>query len=210
VKGVTAVGFPAVLGLDEPEMVQNELSDRLGVPVFEIPTLPPSVPGTRLFNRLRRHLLDNGVRLQIGHPVVRGIIEQGQVRGVEVAAAGKPTRFYADAVILATGGLYGGGLLSDDRGRVWEPVFDLPVDANPDRATWFADSMLAVSGHTVGRFGVRVNAAMQPIGNDGAPIARSLYVAGHILAQPGTIPTAAFHEGMALATAYKAVASALQ
>jgi len=208
--GVSAVGFPGVLGLDEPGSVQKDLSDRLGMPVFEVPTLPPSVPGTRLFNRLRRYLLDNGVRLQIGHPVMSAVIEDGQVRGVEVDAAGKPARFYADKLILATGGLYGGGLLSDDRGRIWEPVFDLPVESNGDRATWFAETMLAPGGHPVARFGVRVDGWMHPIGRDGAPTARGLYAAGHILAQPGTTPTAAFYEGMALATAYKAVASALQ
>lgn len=208
--GASAVGFPAVLGLDAPDVVQKELSERLGVPVFEVPTLPPSVPGVRLFNRLRRHLLDNGARLQVGHPVAHGTIENGQVRGVEVDAAGKPARFNADRVILATGGLYGGGLLSDDRGRIWEPVFDLPVDANSDRTSWFADTMLAASGHPVERFGIRVNASMQPVGRDGEPIARGLYAAGHSLAQPGTTPTAAFYEGMALASAYRAVSSALQ
>ncbi|MHB8626565.1 MAG: anaerobic glycerol-3-phosphate dehydrogenase subunit B [Aggregatilineales bacterium] len=208
--GAAAVGFPAVLGLDDPNTAQQALSDQLGVPVFEMPTLPPSTPGVRLFDRLRRHLLDKGVRLQIGHPVTRGIIENGQALGAEVAAAGKPARFYADTVILATGGLYGGGLLSDDRGRIWEPVFDLPVQAPTDRAKWFADTMLAPGGHPVARFGVRVNDRMQPIGADDQPIARGLYAAGHILAQPGTTPPAIFYEGMALATVYKAVASALK
>ena len=31
----------------------RDLQDRLGVPVFEIPTLPPSVPGMRLFNAFK-------------------------------------------------------------------------------------------------------------------------------------------------------------
>ncbi len=207
--GATAVGFPAVLGLDDPLTAQRDLSERLGVPVFEMPTLPPSTPGVRLFNKLRRYFLDRGVRMQIGHPVVRGLIQDGRVTGVEVAAAGKPQRFIAGAVILATGGLYGGGLFSDDRGRIWESLFDLPIAASTERESWFNRQMLASEGHPVHRFGVRVNAAMQPIRGDGSPIAAGLYAAGHILAQPGTTPTAAISEGVALATSYKAVNAAL-
>ncbi len=208
--GAAAVGFPAVLGLDESAAALQDLSERLGVHAFEIPTLPPSVPGTRWFNHMRRYLLDKGVRLQIGHPVTRGIVENGRVRGVEVAAAGKPARFFADRVILATGGLYGGGLISDDRGRITESVFDLPVQADSDRAKWFAETMLAPGGHPVARFGIRVNDHMQPIDKEGQTLVEGLYAVGHSLAQPGTTPPMAFHEGMALATAYKAVASALK
>lgn len=203
-----AVAFPAVLGLENSIEAHADLQNRLGVPVFEVPTLPSSVPGTRLFNKLRRYLLDRGVRFQIGHPVTRGIIEQGRVVGVEVAAAGKPAQFRSNAVILATGGLYGGGLFSDDRGRIWEPLFDLPVKANPERETWFEKELLAPGGHAVHRFGVSTDARMNAIGADGT--IKGLYVAGHLLAQPGTTPTAHFAEGVSLATAYKAVESALE
>lgn len=50
--GVAMVGFPAILGF-LPE-TRAKLADMLGVPLFEIPTLPPSVPGTRLFRALKR------------------------------------------------------------------------------------------------------------------------------------------------------------
>jgi glycerol-3-phosphate dehydrogenase subunit B len=203
-----AVAFPAVLGFDDPIAAQNDLQDQLGVPVFEVPTLPPSVPGARLFQKLRRYLLDHRVRIQIGHPVTRGMIEQGRVVGVEVAAAGKPAQFRAHSVILATGGLYGGGLISDDRGHIFEPIFDLPVNANPERETWFGPELLVREGHAVHRFGVQSNTKLQAIGRDG--VIERLYLAGHLLAQPGTTPTAHFAEGVSLATAYKAVESALE
>jgi glycerol-3-phosphate dehydrogenase subunit B len=204
-----AVAFPAVLGLEDPIEAHADLQDRLGLPVFEIPTLPPSVPGTRLFNRFRRYVLDKGARLQIGHPVVRGLIENGEVIGVEVAAAGRPQRFLAGRVIMATGGLYGGGLFSDDRGRIWEPIFGLPVQASPARESWFAPQMLAAEGHPVHRFGIRVNAQMQPLDTAGGPIARNLTAIGHLLAQPGLTPTAAYAEGISLATAARAVQGSL-
>ncbi|PJF36895.1 MAG: hypothetical protein CUN49_03070 [Candidatus Thermofonsia Clade 1 bacterium] len=209
--GATAVAFPAVLGLEQHAQVLQTLQERLGVPVFELPTLPPSVPGTRLYNKLRRYLLDRRVRLQIGHPVRRGVIEGGRVLGVEVAAAGKPQFFGAKAVILATGNLYGGGLFSDDRGRIWEGIFDLPVQYVADRQRWFGAHLLSAEGHAVHHFGVRANAHLQPLNAEGAPLAENLFVAGHILAHPFGAPlpleTA---EGVALATAYRAVALALR
>ena len=43
-----AVGFPAVLGLGRAGEVHAAFEAGLGVPVFEIPTMPTSVPGLRL------------------------------------------------------------------------------------------------------------------------------------------------------------------
>lgn len=208
--GATSVALPAVLGLEQHAEVVQMLQERLGVPVFELPTLPPSVPGTRLYNKLRRYLLDRRVRLQVGHPVQRGVLSGKRVLGVEVAAAGKPQFFGAKAVILATGNLYGGGLFSDDRGRIWEGVFGIPVQHSADRQAWFSAQMLSPEGHAVHRFGVRANAHMQPLDADGAPLAENLFVAGHILAHPADAPSPLeTMEGVALATAYRAVELAL-
>jgi glycerol-3-phosphate dehydrogenase subunit B len=211
--GATSIGFPAVIGLEQPEIALGDLRDQLGVPVFEIPTLPPSVIGTRLFTRLRRYFLDHGVRVQIGHPVQRGIVEKGRAVGVEVAAAGKPQPFRAGAVILATGGLYGGGLFSDDRGRIWEPVFGLPVQYDPDRTRWFREEMLTPQGQPVHYFGVRANAQMQPVNGHDEPVLEGVYLAGRNLAYPQAENAPApleSAEGVALATAYKAVTCALE
>ena len=48
VKDVEFVGLPAVLGIHQPELVVDELGELLGKPVFEIPAMPPSIPGMRL------------------------------------------------------------------------------------------------------------------------------------------------------------------
>ena len=42
------VGLPAMLGSRDPHGAWSDLEHRLGRSVFEIPTLPPSVPGMRL------------------------------------------------------------------------------------------------------------------------------------------------------------------
>jgi glycerol-3-phosphate dehydrogenase subunit B len=208
--GATSVGFPAVIGLENPVEALADLGQQIGVPAFEVPTLPPSVPGTRLFNKMRRYFMDQRVRFQVGHPVQRGLVEGGRCVGVEVAAAGKPQAFRARAVILATGGLYGGGLASDDRGLIWEPIFGLPVQYDPDRTTWFNEDMLDPQGHAVHYFGLRVNPHMQPINEAGHVLIENLYTCGRMVAHPrveGTPAPLECSEGVALATAWKAIAS---
>ena len=51
------IGLPAILGMNDHSVVIADLERLSGVPVFEIPTLPPSVPGIRLYKALRSQLL---------------------------------------------------------------------------------------------------------------------------------------------------------
>ena len=48
------IGLPAVLGLENTENIIKRLEEQLGSQVFEIPSLPPSVPGLRLQQKLER------------------------------------------------------------------------------------------------------------------------------------------------------------
>ncbi len=212
VKEAALIGFPAVLGMEHNDVALQELSEGLGRPCFEIPTLPPSPHGTRLSNRLRRWLLRRGARVQIGHPVVRGIVADGRCVGVEVDALGHTNAFYADTFILATGGLYNGGIQSDESGRLWEPIFDLPV-SQPDgegRTGWYRDQLLAHRGHPIHRHaGLRVNERMQPVDAEGAPVLANVFAVGHMLAGFNPL-TDGCAEGIALASAYKAVCAALE
>ena len=205
------IGFPAVLGMERHMEVLDDLTRQFDRPCFEIPTLPPSVPGTRLSSRLRGWLLRQRARVQIGHPVVRGIVENGRCVGVEVAALGHTNTFYADHFILATGGLYNGGILSDELGRLWEPIFDLPVQRpnGEGRDGWYHDNLLQHRGHPVHRaVGVRANRQMQPLGPDGEPVLHNVTIAGHLL--PGFNPlTDGCAEGIVLATALKAALKAV-
>jgi len=51
--GESFIGLPAVLGLRDPAAVLRTLEEVTGARVFEIPMLPPSIPGTRIFHRFR-------------------------------------------------------------------------------------------------------------------------------------------------------------
>lgn len=212
VQGMERVVFPAVLGMNEYPHTLDDLKQKIGRPVFEVPTLPASVAGVRLSDRLRCWLLRQGVRVQIGHPVTHGVVEGRRCIGVEVASLGHPTLFRADHFILATGGLYNGGIQTDERGRVWEPLFNLPVAAPEveSRAEWYHDDLLIKRGHPVHRqTGLRVNTQLQPLDAAGDPALENVYATGQLLAGFNPL-TDGCAEGIALATAYKAVRTALE
>ena len=122
--GATRVGLPAVIGLARHAEAWRDLQDRLGVPVFEIPTLPPSVPGMRLFNAFKAALTRAGVPILLDMTATRGVIDEdpkGLRRplgsGVVVPGVVREATYRADTIILATGGLYGGGITSNHRGE---------------------------------------------------------------------------------------------
>ncbi len=107
------VGVPAVLGLRDPHGAWTDVQERLGHPLFEIPTLPPSAPGLRLFAALRGAARAAGATIALGARVVGA--ERFTVVRAEVS--GHTRDYEAGAVVLATGGLASGGLeLTTDSG----------------------------------------------------------------------------------------------
>ncbi len=68
--GAWRIGMPAVLGIADHATVVQEAEARLGHRIIEISSLPPSVPGMRLYDALRAVILGAGGRLQVGFDVV--------------------------------------------------------------------------------------------------------------------------------------------
>jgi len=184
-RGYDRVGFPAVLGIKRHAEVMADLESGLGKPVFEISTLPPSVPGRRLLEALRQLLVEADGRMIIGAQVVDGLIEAGRVSQIRFESANRPKVVKAENYILATGGIYGGGILTDADGgigRVWEPIFGLPVMAETNRHRWFAPRFLEPTGQPFANFGVRVNQQLNPVDENKRPVAENLYLAGGVIA----------------------------
>ncbi len=110
------VALPAVLGMARPVEAWSDLQDRLGAPVAEVPTIPPSVPGMRLQAALVALLRDAGGDLVLG-PTAEGVESAGgRVTGVRVRTAQRGRTLPADAVVLATGGFAAGGIVLDSHG----------------------------------------------------------------------------------------------
>ncbi len=199
------IGFPAVLGLDKPSEVLSHLQTQLGTEVFEIPTLPPSIPGIRVYHAFEGLLRKHGVRIQIGHPVVEVQAQGHRIESVSVQSAVRLVVYSARDFILATGGLISGGLAVDSYQRVGETVFDLPLVGVPEpaypqsRISYFEDQPL--SG-----MGVLVDGDMRPLDLHGDPVYSNLRACGALVARTDTSKEKS-SEGISLATAYRAAQS---
>ena len=207
--GAARVGFPAVLGLTQPAAAPQtaawrDLQERLGAPVFEIPTLPPSVPGIRLYNAFKAGLTRAGVPILLDMTATSGIIADGRATGIVIPDVVRDRTYRAGTIILATGGLYGGGITSDYTGALHEAIFGLPLQT-PDGSLsdWFAPQFLGHEQHAIHAAGVRANSQMQPVDESGRMLVENVRVAGRLLA--GYDPVAeGSTEGVWLATAYRA------
>jgi glycerol-3-phosphate dehydrogenase subunit B len=201
--GATRVGFPAVLGLEQSNLAWNDLQDRLGVQVFEIPTLPPSVPGMRLYNAFKRALSRARVQVLLDMTATRGVVEGSRALGIVVPNVVREASYRADEVILATGGLYGGGISTDHRGGMREVIFDLPVAVTGAKGGWFNERLLSDRGHPIHSAGVRANRELQPVDEAGRVILENVRVAGRLLAGYDPVQEGST-EGVWLATASRA------
>ena len=101
--GDERVGLPAVLGLRDPHGAWADLQRRLGRGVFEIPTLPPSVPGMRAFEALRTALRAAGGRLVLGSEVIGADRDGGRVTAV-TRQRRRPRRALPRALVRARHG----------------------------------------------------------------------------------------------------------
>lgn len=191
--------FPAILGIERHNEVIARLSDAIGAPVGEIPTLPPSVPGLRLHQALVRKLRKFGVRVESNMAAVEFGNKGNEIAWVATASTARPLRHRARAYLLATGGLLGGGFSSDHSGRVWETIFGLPLSIPDKRSAWFRPEFLDSAGHPIFQGGIEVNERWQPVDGSGNVVYGNLWAAGNLLAHADAIRTRS-HEGIALAT----------
>lgn len=200
------IGLPAILGMDAHAAVLNDLESQTGAEIFEIPTLPPSVPGVRLTNALRVCLRKLQVRVDLNMDVIGFHAEGDRVVWIESDAASRPLKHRADNFLLATGGILGAGIDTDHTGKTWETIFNLPLVAPANRGEWFRARFFDPAGHPIFRAGVSVNHAFQPIDPNCATVYSNVYAAGNVLAYADPILERSM-EGIAIATGFAAAQS---
>ena len=197
------IAFPAVLGLQDALRCHADLESRLARPVFEIPTLPPSIPGMRLHRILVQAIEEHRGDVFEGMQVTGALASTSRVTSVSSEAGVRDRQHFARYFVLASGGLMGGGLKTGYDGSVVETVFNLPIGAPSQRTEWLSREFLAPGGHTIFKTGVEVNQDFQPIDSDGQVIYDNVLVAGSSLAHCDPIRERSL-EGIALATGYSA------
>jgi len=134
---VDLIALPGILGLKSGRKEIEWLERELGCMICEIPTLPPSIPGLRLFNRLEVHLRKIGVEFFLGFPIQQLLIKEGRCKGVLLETPGRPQKITSETLILATG-QFSGKLLPT-------PSFSFTTDLRPVDSTGavIADNIFA-------------------------------------------------------------------
>jgi glycerol-3-phosphate dehydrogenase subunit B len=196
------VGFPAVLGIADPHGAWAALEHGLGRPVFEVPTLPPSVPGMRVFAILREALRRAGGAVVLNNVVTGAEQAGGRVTALRMRVGLREERRGADWVVLATGGFASGGLELDSRWTGRETALGLPVTGVPGpgeerfRPGYFED-------HPMGRAGIAVDRDLRPVDAAGDRLLENVLVVGATLA--GAEPwREKSGDGLSVATGHRA------
>jgi glycerol-3-phosphate dehydrogenase subunit B len=160
------VAFPAVLGLDGSAW--SDVQERLGRPVFEVPTLPPSVPGMRVAKALRERLRRAGGRVLLNNVVVGAERAGERVTALRVRVGLREVTYTADWVVLASGGFASGGLELDSHWQPHEVALGLPVSGVPADQRFVPEYF---AEHPMGRAGVAVGRDLRPEGLENVLVA---------------------------------------
>jgi glycerol-3-phosphate dehydrogenase subunit B len=196
------LALPAVLSISDPHGVWEALQRAAGRPVCEIPTLPPSVPGLRLFDALQARLRRAGGKLVTGSFVVGAKGAGDRVQALRVHVSGGERIYPTRWVVLATGGVTSGGLELDADWRMHETALGLDVAGVPAPGQARFTSRY-LDAHPLGRAGIAADRELRPLDARGQRRWDNVLVVGGALA--GAEPwREKSGEGIALASGHRA------
>lgn len=204
---VACVGLPAVLGVHNAYENVKRLTQILGIPVFEIATMPTSVPGLRLknlFDTLLEEQNKHMFKLSKVHKIEKK--EKKGKKGFEVSinTATGSEKVFVKKVLLASGRFISNGLIADRLEGVKEAIMDLPVHQPISRETWYNDNLFNRDGHPINYSGVMVNNSFNPINHKQEVIDKDIYAAGTMLAHHDWVREKC-GAGLSISTAYAAI-----
>lgn len=198
-----AVGLPAVIGVHRSKANFDRMQRMLGVPLFEIPTILPSIPGVRLRETFERILPRLGVRAWHQQSVSRVESPDGRRFLIRIGDPTDGVTVRSKAVILASGRFFGKGLHAH-RTAIRETLFGLPVHQPPTRDKWHCKDLFHPAGHAINRAGLIVDSRFRPVNAGRKPIYPRLFAAGSILAHQDWVREKC-GSGLAIASAFAAV-----
>lgn len=180
----TALIIPPVLA-ERPELaadVQAKLEAGLnGAKLVEVSSIPPSVTGLRLDHLLHQAATKLGVKIIEKAQVISANVKDGVCTSLMTGGFGRCREYKADAVIVATGGVFGNGLVSS-MGRMYEPIFNLEIDVPADQKDWSYQYLFCGKPQPFASYGVKVNQSLRPIDATGTQVLHNVYFAGRTLA----------------------------
>ena len=181
---IDLMGIPAVCGIDNGFKTLTKLEKTTGVKIFEIPMMPPSIPGLRLKNAFEKQLAKNKVQfLSQAKIKSREFNREFNNDGFILNAVNQnmETRIEAKGVILASGRFQGGGLHAQ-RDKIIETIFNLPVYQPENRNLWHHINFFKKQGHPLNSAGIETDNVFRPVDKNSSIIHKNFYAAGAILA----------------------------
>lgn len=102
--------FPASLGMENWQEIVAQFETELGAAITEAVGMPPNATAVRLHNRLKKHAVKLGVRIYSDTTTVGSVIEENRIKAIKIKTSNQVTELQGKQIILATGGILGGGL----------------------------------------------------------------------------------------------------
>jgi glycerol-3-phosphate dehydrogenase subunit B len=158
----------------------------------------------RLYDALRAALRRRGGRIIVGEAVTRIEASGDRVTAVAAPAAVRERVIRTGGLVIATGGIAGGGLVGLASGTLEEPLLGLPVEAPPPDE-WLADDPFDPAGHPLEAAGIRTDAELRPVDAAGHSLFGNVAVAGAMLAGQRSL-TERCGDGVAIASGVRAAA----
>ena len=194
------IGIPAVLGITKTDKIIKRLEKDTGKLFFEIPTLPPSIPGLRLYRNLKDIAEKKGVEFYGSADISGFKNENNKLLNITIKKPGRPDTIEAKGFILATGSFVSGGLFLD-KNSFKETVFNLPVYA-PEVKELFNEDFFKL-GHPIEKSGILIDSKFQAVKSGYS----NLFIAGSIIAHSQIMKYQCGH-GMAISTGIAAAKNA--
>lgn len=111
--------LPQVTGLRKPSDNLKAISQALSRPIYEYPLVAPSIGGMRVRDRWQWHLKQKGVKFLNGR--VKSLTSNGSV----TLDDGRTQK--SDILVLATGGILGGGIEAGVQGDISDAISHEPL-----------------------------------------------------------------------------------
>ena len=166
--------LPSVFGQNDDTDFQT-LQSMVKKPLRLVATLPSAVAGMRMMSQLRHYFRMLGGTYLMGDSAVSGTFDGDRLTSVTTAKLGDmPLK--ANNFVLASGSFISRGLCADYE-RVYEPVFNVDVDADDDREHWTAFGVLNPQAYS--RYGVATDPSLHCL-RQGKPIT-NLHAIGSVL-----------------------------
>lgn len=188
--------FPAVLGRTLDNETWKKLVNSLQAQVIEVPGLPPSIPGERIYKALTGFLRQKEAEICYNSEVIDFASENGRITSVVMQDSSHTAKIIeVRSAVLATGSFFGGGIVAT-KNDLREPIFKIPIVRPENQEN--KGNFLSLKGQEFLAAGIEVDDQLRPCQN-----IKNLYAVGSILAH-SNYAAEKCGLGLAIATGYKA------